>query len=45
MVWNIKIRKSAEREIDKLNPKIAIRILDFLHNRLAALVSGRIKTY
>ena len=37
MAWKIELERSAERELDKLNPRIASRILSFLQDRLAPL--------
>ena len=41
MAWKIKFSTSAERELDKLNPEIAKRILTFLHSRIAVLDNPR----
>jgi len=37
MAWKIDFDSSAERELDKLDPQTARRILTFLHRRVAAL--------
>jgi len=39
--WTIRLEKSAEKELRKLDPQIARRILDFLYNRLAVLKDPR----
>jgi mRNA interferase RelE/StbE len=41
MAWRIELSKAAEREIDKLDPQAAQRILKFLHHRVAALDNPR----
>ncbi|MHB1620892.1 MAG: type II toxin-antitoxin system RelE family toxin [Sulfuricella sp.] len=41
MVWKIELDPAAERELDKLDPQMAKRILTFLHGRLAALDDPR----
>jgi mRNA interferase RelE/StbE len=41
MVWKIDLEKSAERELDKLDPQIAKRILLFLYERVATLDDPR----
>ncbi|MHB1655165.1 MAG: type II toxin-antitoxin system RelE family toxin [Burkholderiales bacterium] len=41
MVWKIEIDPAAERELDKLDPQIARRLLTFLHKRVAALDDPR----
>ena len=35
MAWKIELDPLAEKELDKLDPQIARRILNFLHQRLA----------
>ena len=35
MAWKIELDPAAERELDKLDPQIARRILTFLHGRVA----------
>lgn len=37
MAWNIELDRAAERELDKLDPQIARRILSFLFERVAPL--------
>ena len=41
MVWKVELDSAAERELDKLDPQIARRILLFLHERVAALDDPR----
>lgn len=41
MSWKIEIDPAAERELDKLDPQIAKRILKFLHERIAPLEDPR----
>jgi mRNA interferase RelE/StbE len=41
MVWKIELEKSAERELDKLDPQIAKRIVFFLNDRVATLDDPR----
>jgi mRNA interferase RelE/StbE len=41
MVWAIEFERSAERELDKLGREAAVRILRFLHDRLARLDDPR----
>lgn len=41
MVWKVDLDPSAERELDKLDPQIARRILAFLHTRVALLDDPR----
>jgi mRNA interferase RelE/StbE len=41
MAWKVEIDPAAERELDKLDPQIARRILKFLHSRIAPLVDPR----
>ncbi|SJM89266.1 Poison [Crenothrix polyspora] len=41
MAWTIELDKTAERELDKLDPQIARRILTFLHSRVALLDDPR----
>ncbi len=35
MAWRIEFDRAAERELDKLEPKIARRILNFIQDRIA----------
>ena len=37
MVWRVELDPAAERELDKLDPQTARRILVFLHGRVAQL--------
>jgi len=41
MAWTIEFDPAAERELDKLDPQIARRILGFLHDRVAQLADPR----
>lgn len=41
MAWKIEIDSAAERELDKLDPQIARRILSFLHDRVSRLDDPR----
>ncbi len=41
MAWKVELERSAERELDKLDPQAARRILAFLHGRVALLVDPR----
>lgn len=41
MAWNIEIEKSAHRELEKLDPQAARRILGFLFERVAQLGDPR----
>lgn len=41
MAWKIELDPSAVRELDKLDPQIAKRILSFLHRRVAVLEDPR----
>lgn len=41
MSWKIEIDPAAERELDKLDPQIAKRILKFLHERITPLEDPR----
>jgi mRNA interferase RelE/StbE len=41
MAWNIEFDPAAERELGKLDPQIARRILKFLFERVAALDDPR----
>jgi len=41
MAWVIEFDPAAERELSKLNPQIARRILEFLYNRVAKLEDPR----
>jgi len=41
MAWKVELDAAAERELDKLDPQIARRILMFLHGRIANLDDPR----
>lgn len=41
MAWRIEVERAAAKELDKLDPPIARRILRFLHERLAPLDDPR----
>jgi mRNA interferase RelE/StbE len=41
MAWRIEIERDAAKELDKLDPPVARRILRFLHERLAPLDEPR----
>lgn len=41
MAWQIEFDPVAKRELDKLDPQIARRLLQFLHTRLAPLEDPR----
>ena len=41
MTWKVELDPAAERELDKLDPQIARRILTFLHGRVAVLDDPR----
>ena len=41
MAWKIELDPAAERELDKLDPQMARRILTFLHGRVAVLDDPR----
>jgi mRNA interferase RelE/StbE len=41
MAWRIELDPAAERELSKLDPQIARRILAFLYNRVAPLDDAR----
>ena len=41
MVWKIELDPAAERELDKLDPPVAKRILRFLYDRVAILDDPR----
>ncbi len=41
MAWTIELDSTAEKELDKLDPQIARRILRFLHGRVATLDNPR----
>lgn len=41
MPWKVELDPAAERELDKLGPQMARRILTFLHGRAAVLDDPR----
>ena len=41
MVWKIELDSAADRELGKIDPQIARRILTFLHKRVAPLENPR----
>jgi len=41
MAWKVELDPAVERELDKLDPQIARRILDFLYGRLVQLDDPR----
>ena len=41
MAWKVELDSAAERDLNKLDPQIAKRILAFLHGRIAALDNPR----
>jgi len=41
MAWKVELTQIAEKNLDKLDPQIARRILSFLHGRLAVLDDPR----
>ena len=41
MAWRVEIDSAAERDLDKLDPQMARRILAFLHGRIAPLDDPR----
>ena len=41
MAWRVEIDSAAERDLDKLDPRMARRILAFLHVRIAPLGDPR----
>jgi mRNA interferase RelE/StbE len=41
MIWKIELAPAADRELDKLDPQIAKRIIKFLHERIAPLQDPR----
>lgn len=41
MPWKVELDPAAERELDKLDPQMARRILTFLHGRVAVLDDPR----
>jgi mRNA interferase RelE/StbE len=41
MAWRVELDPAAERELSKLDPQVARRILVFLHDRVASLGDPR----
>ncbi len=41
MAWKIELADAAERDLDKLDPQMARRILAFLHDRVVVLDNPR----
>ncbi len=41
MAWKVELDPAAERELGKLDPQVARRILSFLHGRVAVLDNPR----
>jgi mRNA interferase RelE/StbE len=41
MAWKVELDRAAERDLDKLDPQIARRILKFLYGRVAILDDPR----
>jgi mRNA interferase RelE/StbE len=41
MAWKVELDRAAERDLDKLDPQIARRILKFLYGRVAVLEDPR----
>ena len=41
MAWRVELAPAAERELDKIDPQVARRILAFLHGRIAQLDDPR----
>ena len=41
MAWKVELDPAAERELGKLDPQIARRIMSFLHGRIAVLDDPR----
>lgn len=41
MAWKVELDPAAERELGKIDPQIALRILAFLHDRVAQLDDPR----
>ena len=41
MAWKVELDPAAARELDKLDPQVARRILSFLHGRVAVLDDPR----
>ena len=41
MAWKIELSQEADRQLDKLDPQVARRILKFLHDRVSRLDNPR----
>jgi len=41
MAWKIELSQEADRQLDKLDPQVARRILKFLHERVSQLDNPR----
>ena len=41
MAWNIEFKPAADKELSKLDPQVAKRVLRFLHKRIAPLEDPR----
>ena len=41
MAWKVELDPAAERELNKLDPQVARRILSFLHDRVSVLDDPR----
>ena len=41
MAWKVELDPAAERELDKIDPQVARRILTFLHDRVSQLEDPR----
>ena len=41
MAWKVELDPAAERELDKIDPQVARRILTFLHERVSQLEDPR----
>jgi mRNA interferase RelE/StbE len=41
MTWKIELERSAEKELDRLDPQVSRRILHFLSDRVASLEDPR----
>ena len=41
MAWKVELDTAAERDLDKLDPQVARRILTYLHGRVAVLEDPR----
>ncbi len=41
MAWKVELDEAVQRDLRKLDPQVARRILTYLHERIASLVSPR----